>query len=796
MYKYFSWLLLLAASVAFASPIQLSDPDQVLMLERQLSYSATDQSVRNVDQLSQLNSVVWTNGSARNRVGFQDGKAYWYRASLSAATDAEWMALVEHAQLKRMDAFLVSDGKVMDTWSWAMAEQNEFNSFKGRPRFTFHLQPGEQYQLYLRIEGNYSVYAPLILGGTRAVSDWLINKLTFLYVFFGVMLGLLLYNGVLALVVRQRSAKHYCFYLLFVILYNLQINGFGREWIGLFDSDYMDRFFVFGATLGVVVFSLTFSRSFLELDKEGGMVQYSQLGIALLLMIAAVGMVLGIPSLFVNMMQIAAPVFFVFALVMGARAIKKGNRYAIFYELGWTAMAIGTTIHQLLLMGYLPTSFWFQESMRIGASVEALMLSWALAMRLRAIELRNREVEAQAKVKLQKANEQLSHALHIEEINSKMKEDFIRLVGHELRTPLNALVSSIDLMCEQRYQNVDEFREDSHIALARLNSQVENLVTASELARESAYQENAQGVREWADIDSLLDKVLDYANDRLKDKQGVELIIERPEQSLQVFFDQQKVERCIVNVVDNAIKFCDQGKVVVSMNVTPGQITFTVTDQGPGMSAEQRERAFDIARDKNGEMMLRKHEGFGLGLYVTTGLIRLLSGEIRYSACHPHGLRVDLALPAQTREDAKDSPRILPATSVLRVLVVEDNRLNAKLMATLLEAMQMDVTVAENGERAVNIASEQSFDLILMDLQMPVLDGFSATRIIRQSGGRNNQTTILAASANSSFADRDAAMRVGMNGFISKPIRPATLKRELARFVELAEDNEVGIQKA
>lgn len=796
MYKQLCWLLWFLPFWAQASTIQLSNPDQVIMLERQLSYASTDESIRDVQQLSQMSSVVWTNGSAKNRVGFQDGKAYWYRGSITATTEAQWMALVEHAQLKRMDAFLIKNGQLQGNWSWSMADQNEFNSFKGRPRFGFDLTPGDHYQLYLRIEGNYSVYAPLILGGTRAVSDWLINKLTFLYVFFGVMLGLLLYNGVLALVVRQRSAKHYCFYLLFVILYNLQINGFGREWVGALGSDYMDRFFVFSATLGVVAFSLTFSRSFLELDKQGGLVQYAQWGIALLLVVAGVGIVAGLPMLFVNTMQIAAPLFFIFALAVGAKAIRNGNRYAIFYELGWTAMAIGTTIHQLLLMGYLPTSFWFQESMRIGASVEALMLSWALAMRLRAIELRNREVEEQAKIKLQKANEQLSHALHIEEVNSKMKEDFIRLVGHELRTPLNALISSVDLMCAQQYNSIDEFREDSHIALARLGCQVENLVTASELARESSYQDNYKGVREWADINSLLDKVQDYANDRLKDKQGVQFTIERPESPVQVFFDQQKVERCIVNVVDNAIKFSTVGCVVLSLNFTPGQITFTVTDQGPGMSDEQRERAFDIARDKNGEMMLRKHEGFGLGLYVTTGLIRLLSGEVRYSACHPHGLRVDMSLPAQTKESAASAPKAMAMANQLRVLVVEDNRLNAKLMATLLSAMQMQVTLAENGERAVSIAGEQTFDLILMDLQMPVLDGFSATRIIRQSGGQNSQTIILAASANSGFADRDAAMRVGMNGFISKPIRPASLKRELAKFVELAMHEEVSIQKA
>lgn len=788
MYKYLLWLFLLCPLMAQANTIQLNDPDQVLMLERQLSYTATDIDVRTLNQLAGLSTVVWTNGSARNRVGFEDDRAYWYRASLETSVDAQWQALLEHAQLTRLNAFLVKDGKVADQWSWSMGEQSEYNSFKGRPRFMFNLEPGQDYQLYLRIEGNYSVYAPLIVGGTRAVSDWLINKLTFLYIFFGVMFGLLLYNGVLAIVVRQRSARHYCLYLLFVILYNLQINGFGREWVAMLDSHYMDRFFVFSATLGVVAFSLSFTRSFLELDKQTGAVQYAQWGISLLLVIAGASIILGLPSLFVTTMQIAAPLFFIFALIVGAKAIKNGNRYAIFYELGWSAMAIGTTIHQLLLMGYLPTSFIFQESMRIGASVEALMLSWALAMRLRAIEIGNREVEAQAKIKLQKANEQLSHALHIEEVNSKMKEDFIRLVGHELRTPLNALVSSVDLMCDERYQSISEFKEDSHIALARLSSQVENLVTASELARESVYHDNAQGVREWSSLDALIQRVEDYAHDRLKDSPSIEFTINRPDTVLQVFFDQQKVERCLVNLVDNAIKFSEIGKVIFDVHVTPGQITFTITDEGPGMSDEQRTRAFDISRDSNGEMMLRKHEGFGLGLYVTTGLVRLLSGELRYSNRHPRGLKVDLSMPAQTREGFEQPGKAVGAAELVKVLVVEDNRLNAKLMATLLKAMQMQVWIAENGERAVSLASEQSFDLILMDLQMPVLDGFSATRAIRQANHQNSKTVILAASANNSFADRDAAYRVGMNGFISKPIRPATLKRELERYIDFNSD--------
>jgi CheY-like chemotaxis protein len=261
--------------------------------------------------------------------------------------------------------------------------------------------------------------------------------------------------------------------------------------------------------------------------------------------------------------------------------------------------------------------------------------------------------------------------------------------------------------------------------------------------------------------------------------------------------DSTRLRQVILNLVNNAVKFTSAGFVHVEVELEQqlenrGVLRFNVTDSGIGLSAEQQKLIFEPFRQADGSIT-RKYGGTGLGLSICSRLVELMNGAISVASTPGVGSTFSFTIQcavcadqAQAGNDgsAPQTEKDNQVTTKLRILLAEDNPVNQLVALRLLETRGHAVVVVNDGRAAIAASSRENFDLILMDVQMPEMDGFEATRILRereQAGAR--RIPIVAMTAHAMQGDREKCLAAGMQGYVSKPIRPEALFRTIEELI-------------
>jgi CheY-like chemotaxis protein/anti-sigma regulatory factor (Ser/Thr protein kinase) len=247
--------------------------------------------------------------------------------------------------------------------------------------------------------------------------------------------------------------------------------------------------------------------------------------------------------------------------------------------------------------------------------------------------------------------------------------------------------------------------------------------------------------------------------------------------------DEDRLRQILINLVGNAVKFTGRGRVAVALNYDPDErLVVEVSDTGPGISREAKAKLFQLFSQVDGSST-RTKGGSGLGLAICRGLAQAMDGTVSVKSRVGRGSTFRLTLPAQPGvADAATGTRAsdLEALYGARVLVVDDNAVNRELARAILESVGAEVTEVHDGAEAVDIAQRLPFDIILMDLRMPGLDGRSATAAIRREPGPNQHMPVLAFSADG-IMDLAAPQNQCFQGVVMKPTSPADLFRALLR---------------
>jgi CheY-like chemotaxis protein len=253
--------------------------------------------------------------------------------------------------------------------------------------------------------------------------------------------------------------------------------------------------------------------------------------------------------------------------------------------------------------------------------------------------------------------------------------------------------------------------------------------------------------------------------------------------------DKHRVQQILINLISNAIKFTEQGGVTLSIWHVDGQIHFKVKDSGIGIPSETVEQVFKRFEQADSSIS-RRFGGSGLGLYISINLAKLMGGDIRVESIEGEGSQFQLnlpykvsTLPAEAHANQYDNEGRSPVESLHGNLLVAEDTLELQILERrMLESMGFTVAIAENGLKAVELASTQPFDAVLMDMQMPVMDGIEATQNIRQ---QHPELPIIAVTANVMQKHRDAFHAAGCSGFISKPIDRNVLRETLTEMLKL-----------
>ncbi|MBF0097314.1 MAG: response regulator [Magnetococcales bacterium] len=382
------------------------------------------------------------------------------------------------------------------------------------------------------------------------------------------------------------------------------------------------------------------------------------------------------------------------------------------------------------------------------------------------------------------------------EAANQAKSEFLATMSHEIRTPMNIIMGMSEVLVQQMAEAGDA-QQISYIHALQRNSNMllellNNLLDLTKLEAHSIALEDIE-----FDLEELMRTLVCMFQILVKEK-GVRLEWQNEGVStVRRHGDPLRLRQVLTNLLSNASKFTEQGSIIIRIEATEPQaqrLTFRVIDTGIGIAEEKQALIFELFQQAD-TSHTRKYGGTGLGLYLCKKIVELLGGDLTLCSRPGYGstfsFSIDLPMVQDKPVAAPAAHLPAPGTGMahwegLRILLVEDAEDNIFLIKTFMRSTGVQLEIAENGQLAVERVKNRTYDLILMDIQMPVMDGYTATRAIRtwEQEQQRPPVPILALTAYALHGDSANSLAAGCNGHLTKPIRKACLFREIMATIQ------------
>lgn len=625
-------------------------------------------------------------------------------------------------------------------------------------------EPLDIYVLFAPRDG-FIVKAIPHLNSTKYTLQDLTNQNLFLGCVVGGIIALMIYNLIVYLFIREKIYLYYLALLASNTLIIIAISKLGFRFFWPEAPQYSWFATMLGAYLGLSMGCL-FVIEFLKLYKRSRRLYRIFQAAVYVGFAACIALMIFPPNDILNRgIDIIGPPYLLLALVTAVRMHYQGIVEAKYYLLGCSLPQIFLIYYLLMDLSLVRYSMWADSTIYLSYLSSAILMSFALGARLSIIQDHNTLLSREK--------------LLAERRSNVLKSQFLTTVSHELRTPMNAIVGGLELSERNDAEGVKFALSGAKDMIALIDDIL--LYTELQAQKKSINKTSFNSVEFFKQLRTLYQPLFNAKGvDFIWSEQGFE------QQGLST--DHEKFRVCCDKLLDNALKFTEHGevKVNVSYQTEVQQLEFSVDDSGIGLSQQQVDIFETFAQLDTG--LQRKRGGIGIGLSLVKQLMYILKGSINVES-NENGSCFTLTIPAKLceldepeKQDTSDQPVVKNGKN-LPILVVEDNVVNQKVLCKLLQKSGYQSLVANHGEEALSVLEKHTVSLILMDLQMPIMDGFSCSQALRARDDYLAHIPIIAVSANLMEEDIKRCDECGINGYIHKPIRIAQVDDLVGKYI-------------
>ena len=717
-------MLLLSWLPVWAGAVEFDQNTRSLPLGRVLQVFEDVRGDASIDEVSApaMASRFVPHEQAALNAGYSRS-VFWLKVDLQyrpkgVARQQDWLLELAYPPLDHLDLYL-PDSSGHYYLAQRTGDALPFSSRQVRQNnylFNLDFTPGERQVLYLRLQSEGSIQAPLTLWSSQAYLEAQPVRFYVLGMIYGVLLGMLVYNLFIYLSVRDTSYLYYIFYIAAFGLYQLSVNGAAVQYFWPNNPWWANAStpFLIGAA---AFFGSLFSRSILQTARRN---RWLDRLLVVLIGCSALVMLLSLVSEYALALRLATALALAFILSIFAAGIVTwagGLRVARYFVIAWSAFLLGGLINTLMVLGYLPHMFLTMYASQIGSAVEVCLLSLALADRINAMREEQASNLSEVGHKLEQLNQQLARS-------NRLKDEFLATLTHELRTPMNGVIGSLELMnTVQLDPELEQYQQTAAGSARDMMRMVNGILTLTELqAGRLKPDEQVFSLHKLLGTVHRQFAVQAYSKGLSFTLEGLEALPDR------LCGDGPRLAQCLECLLDNALKFTRAGAVILRVRgqkLASGEVglTFVVIDTGIGFARLEDARLYQRFFQLDGSMT-RQYGGLGIGLAICRQLVEVLGGQMTHESEPGCGSRFQIDLQMHPVPGGPPCPLVVRRRpQECRVLVVDDNSVSQLVVRGMLLKLGYQVRTADSGEAACLAVQRERTDAVLLDGRMDMAQG-------------------------------------------------------------------------